>query len=132
MVVREVAPRGEKRPGVEIRRAPWVRVVRVADTRVTGLERMFDIDPGEAAVIAVAEEDAARSILLMDDRRGRAVARDRGLALLRTGALLVRAAEEKLLTESEVAAAVATLQMEHYLSDQAATDILALLRSRRR
>lgn len=132
MVVREVAPRGEKRPGVEIRRAPWVRVVRVADARVTGLERMFDIDPGEAAVIAVAEEDAARSILLMDDRRGRAVARDRGLALLRTGALLVRAAEEKLLTESEVAAAVATLQMEHYLSDQAATDIRALLRSRRR
>jgi predicted nucleic acid-binding protein len=131
VVMREVAPRSEKRPGVEIRKAAWVRVARVSSARSQMIEQTFDIDPGEAAAIVVAEEDPEVSVLLLDDRAGLAAARARGLAVLRTGALLVHAVEEKVLTAAEVTTCLATLRAEHYLSAQAERDILKLLAARR-
>lgn len=131
-VLREVAPRGERRPGAELRRLPWAHPVRVLTSRVRTLEVTFDIGAGEAAAIAVAESDAAHSIVLMDDRRGLSAAAGRGVLALRTGALFVHAVEERVIEESAALRALALLTAERYLSAAAERDVLRLLASRRK
>lgn len=51
-------------------------------------ELLEQLDAGEAATIALAEATNARLVLL-DERRGRRLARTRGLALAGTGAVLL-------------------------------------------
>ena len=131
-VMREVAPRGETRPGVEIRRAPWARVARVSRSRVRLLEQAFDIDPGEAAAILLAEDEPSSSVVLMDDRKGLAAARARGVHAIRTGALMVHAVDERILTEPAVVTALSRLRVERYLSAAAEIEILRLLKGRKR
>ena len=65
---------------------PWVQIRRVAiDPAV-----LDELDLGEAAAIALAEVQPARAVL-MDDRAGRRVARARGLTVVGTLAVLLRA-----------------------------------------
>ncbi|WP_459872928.1 DUF3368 domain-containing protein [Endothiovibrio diazotrophicus] len=67
----------------------WLTVVELsADS--TDLKRL--IDPGEAEAILLAGQIACR-FLLIDERRGRAVARRRGVPVVGTGGLLVVAKE---------------------------------------
>ena len=77
--------------------APWLRVVslvRKADLLLSSL-----LDGGEAATIALALESSA-SLVLMDEVKGRRIARDvYGLAVFGTGRLLVEAKRASLISE---------------------------------
>ncbi len=53
------------------------------------------LDPGEAEAILLAQARAAR--LLIDERRGRAVARRRGVTVIGTGAVLLAAKRSKVV-----------------------------------
>jgi predicted nucleic acid-binding protein len=85
---------GKNRPGAEeIRSASWVEV------RVVGTippEILPLLDRGEAEVIALAEEVSADELLL-DERAARAVAVARGLRVIGTAGLLVRAKEQGMI-----------------------------------
>jgi predicted nucleic acid-binding protein len=128
-VLDEVAAPGDARPGCEIRDRAWAVARSVPTSERIELQRASDIAAGEAEAILLAAEAPDSTVLLVDDRRARRVAEARGLHTLRTGALLVAAAERTLLQSEDVRRAIETLRQEHYLDDRAATDILALLES---
>lgn len=55
------------------------------------------LDAGEAATIALAQQLQSRLVLL-DERRGRRIARERGLLIIGTGAVLVEAKSQGLIS----------------------------------
>jgi predicted nucleic acid-binding protein len=79
------------RPGAqalsEARSDGWLEVA-APSADATQLGRV--LDPGEAEAILLAEEIACR-FLLIDERRGRTVARRRGIPVVGTGGLLLGA-----------------------------------------
>jgi predicted nucleic acid-binding protein len=79
------------RPGADAlraaRNAGWLDVM-TAPTDVYTLKQV--LDPGEAEAILLAENIACR-FLLIDERRGRAVARHRGIPVVGTAGLLLNA-----------------------------------------
>jgi predicted nucleic acid-binding protein len=82
------------RPGAEaIRHASWVEVRPVATIPP---EILPLLDRGEAEVIALAESIVAMEVVL-DERAARAVATARGLKIIRTAELLVRAKHSGLI-----------------------------------
>ncbi|MGH7960785.1 MAG: hypothetical protein ACRERD_03025, partial [Candidatus Binatia bacterium] len=79
------------RPGVEeIRKASRVEVRPV---RVIPQEMLSLLDRGEAEAIALAEEITADELLL-DERAARSIAAARGLKIIGTAGLLVRAKQQ--------------------------------------
>lgn len=126
-VLGEIAKPGETRSGSEIATRRWFATLAVADAARVDLQRSSDIAAGEAEAILIAADAPDSAILLMDERRARRVAIDRGLQTLRTGALLVAAARRGLLQPDEVRQSLQTLQNERYLDARAVRDILTLL-----
>ena len=126
-VLDEVSRPGEKRPGEEIRRQPWITIRESEPVRRLELQKSDDIAAGEADAILLAAMAPDLCILLVDDKRARQVATAHGLRVLRTGALLVTAARHGLLSADDVALAVGTLVRERYLDSQAASNIMTLL-----
>jgi hypothetical protein len=89
----------EDRPGSralrEAQAAGWlVTVALESPERVTELADV--VDRGEAEAILLAEERGSL-FLLLDERRGRVLARSRGVPVVGTGAVLVAAKKRALL-----------------------------------
>jgi predicted nucleic acid-binding protein len=126
-VLAEIAGPGETRRGSEIQNRNWVSTRSVPISARVELQKSSDIAAGEAEAILVAAEEPDSTVLLVDDRRARRVALERGLHTLRTGALLVAAARRRLLQPDEVRQALQVLERERYLDSRAVEDILALL-----
>jgi uncharacterized protein len=83
------------RPGAEIiRRSSWIESRSVA---AIPPELLVLLDRGEAEVIALAETVTAAEVVL-DERAARAVATARGLKIIGTAGLLVRAKHQHLIT----------------------------------
>jgi uncharacterized protein len=68
--------------------APWVRTVQLSSPRKA--VAYVGLDPGEAAVLAVAEERDARLVIL-DDKKARQFAERMGIPLTGTLGVLLRA-----------------------------------------
>jgi hypothetical protein len=87
-----------RRPGADTlraaRNAGWLEVM-TAPTDVHALKQV--LDPGEAEAILLAENIACR-FLLIDERRGRAIARNRGIPVVGTAGLLLNAKRKGRLT----------------------------------
>lgn len=92
---------GGDRPGAKIlngaHQAGWLQVVE------TGADlaslRAIPLDLGEAEAIWLAEQRKDLRFLLIDERRGRQLARQRGLAVVGTGGVLLVAKQQKLILE---------------------------------
>ena len=81
----ETVERRPSAPGIEmLRQAAWLRIVDDRSAINLGL------DPGETAAILEAES-AGADLLLIDERVGRRVAQERGLAVRGTLGVLVQA-----------------------------------------
>jgi len=99
-----------------IREAEWLDVVDDPPAQALGL------DPGETAAILLALELGADAVLI-DERRGRAVATDRGLAVIGTLGI-VAGAKRKGLVEF-VAPVIEELRADGFwLSDALVVDFL--------
>lgn len=111
----------ETRPDVvtEIRGAPWIDVVDDPSVQDLGL------DPGETAAILLAEERRADA-LLIDERRGRAVAIARGLSVI--GTLGIVAGARRAGAVDRAAPIVAELRADGFwLSDELVAEFLTAL-----
>lgn len=86
-------------PGaVEVQTLPWIQIQAVVDyQRVTRIqETQENIDVGEAEAIVLAIELNA-DLLLIDERRGRAIARNYGLNLTGLLGVLLQAKQSRLI-----------------------------------
>lgn len=81
-----------------------VQTVPIIDTTLSSL------DPGEQAAITLAQTLAA-DLLIIDERRGRQIAEERGLAIIGTLGILDDAADQGLINLSEV---IAQLQQTNF------------------
>ena len=126
-VLAEIAKPGETRSGSEIQNRSWITARGVARAARAEFQKSCDIAAGEAEAILIASEVPDSTVLLIDERRARRVAIERGLHTLRTGALLVAAARRNLVLPDDVRQALQILQHERYLDSRAAEDILHLL-----
>ena len=83
-----------ERPGAEtIREASWINVQAVSGVSP---DLLTLLDRGEAEVIALAEELDADEVIL-DERATRAIALTRGLPVIGSAGLLVRAKDRNLI-----------------------------------
>lgn len=83
-----------ERPGAEtIREASWIAVRAVSSVSA---DLLTLLDRGEAEVIALAEELDADEVII-DERAARAIAITRGLPVIGTAGLLVRAKDRRLI-----------------------------------
>lgn len=79
-VYHEIAVRGSQQAGaIEIQTYPWFERRQVRDVALVKYFEQY-LDAGEAETIALAIELQA-SLLLLDERRGRMIARQHGLVL---------------------------------------------------
>ena len=110
-VQREIERGGIRLSGLDnFRRADWIQVMPLKEKRDALLESLLDI--GEAAVISLAREQKA-SLVLIDERKARKVARDiYGLQPIGTARILVEAKRKNLLPE--IASQFQKLQQEGY------------------
>jgi predicted nucleic acid-binding protein len=100
----------------------WVQIQKPTQLAPLGL------DDGETEAIALALELHVSAILI-DERKGRAVARQQGLLPIGTLSILVAAAERGLL---DLATAIAQLKLTNFHVDESLLDALLLEARQRR
>lgn len=94
----------------QIRKAPYIKVVSVSEQKaVDVLRRSSGLDLGESEAIVFADDQKA-DVLLMDEAKGRKVAKAMGLYIMGTVGVLLFAFEKNVLTDSEVKKAFEQLQ----------------------
>jgi predicted nucleic acid-binding protein len=86
----------------QIRECPFIKRVSIDDIRaVELLRRSSGLDAGESEAIILSDEIKA-SLLLMDEVKGRQVAKQMGIQLMGTVGMLMAAYKEQLLSKEEI------------------------------
>jgi hypothetical protein len=97
-VYQEVVDEETQRPGANIiRQAVWLKVIPINDEITTGI-LSYQLDRGEAEVIALGCEMKA-DLLIIDELKGRKIARHLGLNVSGTLGILLMARELKLIPD---------------------------------
>ena len=97
----------------QIRDCPFIRVVSVSETKaVDVLRRSTGLDLGESEAIIYADDNKAH-ILLMDEAKGRQVAKAMGLYIMGTVGVLLAAFDEKILSAADVKDALQQLKQSN-------------------
>lgn len=97
----------------QIRDCPFIRVVSVSETKaVDVLRRSTGLDLGESEAIVYADDHHAH-ILLMDEAKGRQVAKAMGLYIMGTVGVLLAAYDEKILSAMDVQDALQRLKQSN-------------------
>lgn len=95
-VSREVLPQRQARGKMEIQTAldaNWLKIWKQPFTLLSDI----DLDEGEQACISLALEYPDPVLLVMDERAGRAVAKEKGLNVIGTAALIGMAKKQGLI-----------------------------------
>ncbi|MCM1127960.1 MAG: DUF3368 domain-containing protein [Lachnospiraceae bacterium] len=91
-----------KQEAIEILQSEYIQKVDVGDKKsVALLMRATGLDEGESEAIILSDEIKA-DILLMDELKGRQVAKQMGIKIMGTVGILMTAFERKLLSADEI------------------------------
>ncbi|MCD7717329.1 MAG: DUF3368 domain-containing protein [Lachnospiraceae bacterium] len=94
----------------QIMEVEYIEKVQVGDSKsVRLLQRATGLDAGESEAIILSDEKKA-DILLMDEAKGRLVAKQMGLTIMGTVGILMTAYEEQLLTSLEIEQCIEALR----------------------
>ncbi len=105
---------GEKLP-------EWVNITRVQDAKKQQILEL-ELDKGEASAIALAFENND-ALILMDEKKGRRIAKKLGLHVLGTLGVIIKAKEQGLI--DSIKAQIDKLQMVNFrISDELVRKIL--------
>ena len=102
----------------QIKNSTFIRVVTVKEQKsVELLRRVSGLDLGESEAIVFAD-DVKADVLLMDEAKGRAVAKTMGIYIMGTIGILLFAHEEKLLSAEKARLAIEKLkEADRHISD---------------
>lgn len=111
-------PRFEKEI-LQIRENAFIKRVVLEDTKsVELLRRVTGLDAGESEAIILSDTCKA-DLLLMDEKKGRLVAKQMGLHLMGTIGMLKAAYDEKLLTAQQIEKCIESLKENgRHISDK--------------
>lgn len=91
------------------------------------LQAISGLDDGESEAIILAEE-LSSTVLIIDEKKGRKVAKQLGIPITGTIGILIQAYSEKRITKQEIISYIDTLkQSKIRLSDSLIQEILSLL-----
>jgi len=94
----------------QIMESPYIKKAEVENPKaVELLRRSSGLDAGESEAIILSDSIKA-SLLLMDEIKGRQVARQMGIQLMGTIGILLTAYQEKILTKEEILDCIDTLK----------------------
>ncbi len=113
----------------QIRNSTFIKCVSVVDSKsVDLLRRATGLDLGESEAIILSDTGGA-DLLLMDENKGRLVARQMGLHLMGTVGILKAAYEEKLLSYDEIVECISILKLYgRHISDRLFRQLLDSIR----
>lgn len=112
----------------QIEKSPWIKRVVIEDARAVDLlKRATGLDVGESEAIILSDFCKAE-LLLMDEKKGRQVAKQMGLHLMGTVGMLRVAYEEKLLSYEEIRECIESLQRNgRHISSRLFEQLLAVI-----
>ncbi len=114
----EVVTRGTGLPGAEeVARAAWITRVAVKDVEKVKAYRTELLGAGEAEVLTLAEELQA-DVVLMDDERAWEVARQKGIASMRSTELILEAHRRQLLDRKTAEEKLVELGKKRWMSGE--------------
>ena len=121
----EIATQGAGRPGAGVvAAAPWITRRALTDSKVAQA-LLAELDQGEAEAIALTVELGRHAAILVDDRKGRRLARERSLRVVGSAGALVLAKERGVI--ASVRPVLDELRSAGlHLSDAAYHEVLAL------
>lgn len=94
----------------EVKNCEYIEAVEVEDKKsVRILRRATGLDAGESEAIILTEEQQG-NILLMDEMKGRTVAKQMGIKIMGTIGILVIALEKRKITYSEIVQSIDILR----------------------
>lgn len=94
----------------QVRMCMFIKCINVENqSSVNIFRKVTGLDAGESEAIVLADERKA-DLLLMDEHKGRSVAKKLGLTLTGTIGILLQAYDEKLLSKSEVESCLEKMQ----------------------
>lgn len=113
----------------QILSAEYIRKVVVEDKKsVALLRRATGLDAGESEAIILSDEIKA-DLLLMDELKGRQVAKQMGLDIMGTIGILMTAYEEKLLSADEIKQCAEVLRSNgRHISDRLYEQLMEKIR----
>jgi len=94
----------------QIKECSYIEIVTVKDLKSINIfRRATGLDAGESEAIVLAEEIGA-DLLLMDERKGRRIAKQMGLTITGTIGILLSAFQENILSDDAVIECMDTLK----------------------
>lgn len=111
-----------------IMNAKYIKVVDVHDEKsVELLRRATGLDLGESEAI-IYTDDCKAELLLIDEVKGRKVAKQMGLSVMGTVGILMSAYEEKLISADEIREYIITMkEAGRHISDKLYAQLLELI-----
>ena len=123
-VYQEVVVTGKNMPGAEaIERAAWIQQKTPQNQQLVK-QLLGDLDPGEAEAIALAIEQQA-DVLIIDERRGREVARNHQLTIIGLLGILTIAKRKGLIQAVKPVIDRLLSEADFYVSEKLLATVLA-------
>lgn len=94
----------------EIKKCEYIQMVEVDDRKTVGiLRRATGLDAGESEAIVLTEEQQG-NVLLMDEMKGRTVAKQMGIKIMGTIGILMISLEKRLISYAETVQSIEILK----------------------